>query len=200
MINAHEIGRLVAEAVLNDQGPCFYPGKFKPPHKGHFEAAKALASKPYVKQLIIVISSKVIEGITPEDSLAVWNIYLDALKIPNAIVQISTDESPIVTIRHYLDNNPGVDPVYVAVGDDEKDDEQYGQSLQQDYGDRVKVIKVQERAGEIDAPHVRELLRAGDLEGFMEAVPEAAFNRGAGPKIFKMLAPKITNADAPDEA
>ena len=44
MINIDHIGRQIAEDILReaspDVGPCFYPGKFKPPHKGHFEAAK----------------------------------------------------------------------------------------------------------------------------------------------------------------
>ena len=61
MIDAQKIGRLVAEALLNEPGPCFYPGKFKPPHKGHFEAAKSLASKEYITKVYVIISSKEIE-------------------------------------------------------------------------------------------------------------------------------------------
>lgn len=200
MIDAQEIGRLVAEAVLYDAGPCFYPGKFKPPHKGHFEAAKALADKQYIKQVNVIISGKVIEGITPEDSLAIWNMYLKAEPNPKILVQIATEGSPIVTIINYLKSNPEVDPVYVAVGDDESDDESYGDSLQTNFGDRVKVIRVVERAGDIDAPRVRELLRAADMDGFMESVPEAAFNKGAGPKIFKMLAAKISDKDESEQS
>lgn len=200
MIDAQEIGRLVAEAVLNDPGPCFYPGRFKPPHKGHFEAAKSLASKSYIKQVNVVISSKVVEGITPEDSLAIWNMYLKAQPNPKILVQIATEDSPIITIINYLKANPEVETVYVAVGNDEPDDESYGESLQKSFGDRVKLIKVQERAGDIDAPRVRELLRSADMDGFIESVPEAAFNKGAGPKIFKMLAGKITDKDESEES
>jgi len=197
MIDAHKIGRLVAEAVLNDPGPCFYPGKFKPPHKGHFEAAKDLASRNYITKVFVIISNKVIDGITPEDSLAIWNMYLDAEKITKVTVRISTDGSPIQSIMKFLSSNPEVDPVYIAVGEDEKDDEEYGESLQSNYGDRVKTIKVNERAGNVSAPMVREALKAGDFEEFKESVPEAAYNRGAASKIFKMLAPKMTN-DEPE--
>ena len=192
MIDAVKIGRLVAEAVLNDPGPCFYPGKFKPPHKGHFEAVKSLRDLSYVKQIVVVISNKTVDGITPEDSLAIWNMYLQAQPIPNVILQISQETSPIEDIIKYLSNSE-TDPVYVAVGNDEKDDEEYGKSLQTEFGDRVKVIKVQEKAGEITAPYVRELLKAGDFEEFSASVPEAAFNKGAAAKAFKMLAPKMTN-------
>lgn len=199
MIDANKIGKRIAEAIVNEAGPCFYPGKFKPPHKGHFEAAKNLASRDYIKQVNIIISKKTIDNITPEDSLMIWNMYLQAEPNPKITVKISTDQSPIQTIMKYLKSNPSVDPVYVAVGDDEVDDEAYGQSLQQTFGDRVKIIAVHEKAGEISAPHVRNILATGDFEGFKEAVPEAAYNRGAASKIFKMLAPKV-KGNGPEQA
>jgi len=191
MINAELLGKRIAEAILNESGPCFYPGRFKPPHKGHYQAAKDLASRDYVKMVYIIISNKVVDGITPEDSLAIWNMYLAAEPNPKIKVQISKKESPVVDIYEYLEKNPTVSPVYVSAGDDEIDDVEYVSSLQKEFGDRVKLIKVHEKAGEITAPHVRNLLATGDYEGFAEAVPQAAFNKGAAPKIFKMLAPKI---------
>jgi hypothetical protein len=191
MINATLLGRRLAEAIINEPGPCFYPGKFKPPHKGHYRAATELASRDYVKMVYIIISKKTIDGITPEDSLIIWNMYLQAEPNPKISVRISTAESPIVTIIDYLKKNPTVDPVYIAVGEDEVDDVQYGQALQQDFGDRIKTITVQEKAGNISAPHVRNILASGDFEAFKEAIPEAAFNKGAAPKIFKMLATKV---------
>ncbi len=92
-----------------------------------------------------------------------------------------------------------VSPVYVAVGDDEIDDLAYGKSLQEQFGDRVKTIPVHEKAGIISAPHVRNILADGDYEAFVEAIPEAAFNKGAAPKIFKMLATKV-KGNAPEQA
>lgn len=199
MIDANKIGRRIAEAIANEPGPCFYPGKFKPPHKGHYEAAAELASRDYVKQVNVIISRKTIDGITPEDSLIIWNMYLRAEPNPKITVKISTDESPIQTIIKYLNSNPTVNPVYVAVGDDEVDDEAYGQSLQQNFGERVKIIPVHEKAGDISAPHVRGILAAGDFEEFKQAVPEAAYNKGVAPKVFKMLAPKV-KGNGPEQA
>jgi hypothetical protein len=55
MINFEQLGRQIAEDILRegspDVGPCFYPGKFKPPHKGHFEATKYLASLNYINKV-----------------------------------------------------------------------------------------------------------------------------------------------------
>jgi phosphopantetheine adenylyltransferase len=200
MIDPIKIGRLVAEAVLNDPGPCFYPGKFKPPHKGHFDAAISLATKDYITKVYVLISSKEIEGITPEDSLSIWNKYLQAQPNQKITVRIATDESPVVSIIKWLKANPEINPVYVAVGEDETDDENYGESLQRDFGDRVKIIKVQEKIGNISAPVIRNYLRDGDYESFAETVPEAAFNRGAAPEIFKTLASKMENESGPKEA
>jgi len=200
MINAELLGYRIAEAMINGAGPCFYPGKFKPPHKGHFEAAKNLASRDYVKQVNVLISRKTIDGITPEDSLQIWNMYLRAEPNPKITVTISTDESPIVGIIHYLKANPTVNPVYVAQGDDEKDDADYIKSLQDQFGDRVRAIQVHEKAGIVSAPYVRNTLSSGDYEKFAETVPEAAYNKGVAPKVFKMLAPKVKQDDGPEEA
>jgi len=193
MIDANKIGRLIAEEIINEPGPCFYPGKFKPPHKGHFKAALDLASRNYIIMVNVIISRKPIEGITPEDSLAIWNMFLQAQPSPKIKVQISTQESPIVDIINYMKKNPSADPVYVAGGDDETDDNNYMATLEQQFHNRVRAIPIHEKDGIISAPYVRELLRTQDYEKFKEAVPEAAFNRGAAPKIFKMLVSKISN-------
>ena len=63
MIDAKKIGQRIAEAIANEPGPCFYPGKFKPPHKGHYAAATELAQRDYIKQVNVVISRKTIDGI-----------------------------------------------------------------------------------------------------------------------------------------
>ena len=199
MIDAVKIGRTIAEAIANQPGPCFYPGKFKPPHKGHYQAATELASRSYITEVIVLISKKVIDGITPEDSLMIWSMYLKAEPNPKITVRIADAESPIVTIMQYLKSHPTVETVYVSIGDDEVDDAEYGKNLQTDFGDKVKLISVQEKAGNISAPHVRTILASGDFEAFKEAVPEAAYNKGVAPKIFKMLATKV-KGNGPEQA
>lgn len=190
MINARELGKLLAEEVVNAPGPCLYPGKFKPPHKGHFEAAMNLAARSYITEVIIIISSNVSPetgNITPEQALTVWKTYLQAQKNPKINIRISEHNSPVPDMIEYIDQAPEDSTVYVAVGQDEADDEDYGQSLQAQFGDKVKIIRVQEKAGNITAPYVRTLIQQGDYEGFKEAIPGAAFNKGAAPKIWKLL-------------
>jgi len=60
-----------------------FPGKFKPPHAGHFAAAKYYADKPEVEEVRVIISrnQKVEHGpderlvVTPEMSQAIWDVY-----------------------------------------------------------------------------------------------------------------------------
>jgi nicotinamide mononucleotide adenylyltransferase len=191
MINPTQIGQRIAEAIINEAGPCFYPGRFKPPHKGHYEAAKELASRDYIQMVYILISKKVVDGITPEDSLMVWNTFLKAEPNPKISVSIATTDSPVTAIINYLNKNTTVKTVYVAISDDETDDIDYGKALQENYGDKVKLIPIHDKSGIISSPHVRNILADGNYEEFVESIPEAAYNRGAAPKIFKMLATKV---------
>jgi hypothetical protein len=193
MIDARQIGKLIAEEIVNEPGPCFYPGKFKPPHKGHFEAASYLASRNFITEVDIIISNKVIDGITPEDSLLIWNSYISAEPNAKFKVQISTQNSPIVDIINFLKANPEISPVYVAGGDDESDDQEYLISLRDQFGDRIKPMAVHEKEGKVSAPYIRDVLRKKDFEAFKKVVPEAAANRGVALKIFKMLSSKIVN-------
>ena len=199
MINPTQIGKRIAEAIINEPGPCFYPGRFKPPHKGHYEAAKELASRDYIQMVYILISKKVVDGITPEDSLMIWNTFLKAEPNPKISVSIATADSPVVTIINYLNKNTTVDTVYVAISDDETDDIDYGKALQENYGNKVKLISIHDKSGTITAPHIRNVLADGNYEEFAESIPEAAFNKGAAPKIFKMLATKVRK-NGPEEA
>ena len=199
MINPTQIGKRIAEAIINEPGPCFYPGRFKPPHKGHYEAAKELTSKNYIEMVYIIISKKVVDGITPEDSLMIWNMYLKAEPNPKISVSIATADSPVVTIINYLNKNTTVDTVYVAISDDETDDIDYGKALQENYGNKVKLISIHDKSGTITAPHIRNVLADGNYKEFAESIPEAAFNKGAAPKIFKMLATKVRK-NGPEEA
>ena len=120
-------------------------------------------------------------------------MYLSAEPNQKIKAQISTEKSPIVDIINFLKANPNISPVYIAGGDDEEDDQEYLRSLQNEFGDRVKTISVHEKAGKISAPYIRGILQKHDYEAFKKTVPEAAANRGAALKIYKMLTSKITN-------
>jgi len=87
-----------------------FPGKFKPPHKGHFEVAKNLLDK--ADEIIVAISPVVVDGITPQQSKAVWELYNQLLgnKLKIEIV----DKSPVKYTLDTIKENPNINfiPVF----------------------------------------------------------------------------------------
>lgn len=63
--------QLIKEIPIIDIG--IFPGKFKPPHRGHFKTAK-VANKEN-KIVFVLISDKEHEGVTADISLEIWSIY-----------------------------------------------------------------------------------------------------------------------------
>ena len=91
-----------------------YPGKFKPPHKGHFEIAKSLLNK--TDQVVIVVSHVPVDGITPQQSKAVWELYNDLLgnKLNIQIV----DKSPVKYTLDIIKENPGKKLLFIGTSQD----------------------------------------------------------------------------------
>lgn len=51
-----------------------YPGGYKPPHIGHYKAAKQ-ALKEGADKVIVFVGPKEREGITQDMSIALWKLY-----------------------------------------------------------------------------------------------------------------------------
>ena len=54
------------------------PGGFKPPHAGHYNAAKWLAANTDADTVVVRIGAKEREGVTREMSLQLWDLYRDS--------------------------------------------------------------------------------------------------------------------------
>ena len=93
-----------------------YPGKFKPPHKGHFEVAKSLLNK--ADQVMVVISPVPVDGITPQQSKAVWDLYNTLLD--NKLTIVIADKSPVKYTLDAIRDNPN-DKFITAFGKGEED-------------------------------------------------------------------------------
>lgn len=199
MINAKKLGDILAEEVVNEPGPCFYPGGFKPPHKGDFEAVKNLSQRNYIVEVIILISNKPQQGITPEDSMQIWMMFLKASPNPKAKVKIAVGESPIEDIYAYTKGHPNLKAIYIAGDQNEGDDVGYLEDLRNDFPGEVKSIAVAEKAQGISEESAREALAMGDKEAFYETLPEVVFNKGYGPDIYNLLAASITEPQPTEE-
>jgi len=191
MINFEQLGRQIAEDILReaspDVGPCFYPGKFKPPHKGHFEAAKYLASLNYINKVYVVISNVTKYGITPEDSLYIWQEYLKAEPNPKIDLIISKESTPIKDIFTFIAENPDVNPVYVASGEEEQNELGYFDSIQKRFPNKVRPEIIQDKFGRISATQMRAAIKAGNFEEFTKFIPDSAYNKGVAKDVFGRL-------------
>lgn len=186
-----QIGFEIIEEVLKEvnekTGPCFFPGKFKPPHKGHFEAAKYLADLPYVNIVYVIISNVTKFGIEPKDSLQIWNDYLKAEPNNKIKVKLSTEGTPIKDIFRFVSQNPDMKSIYVAAAKEEIEELGYAKKLQEKYPNVVKTIVIPDQFGRISATQMRQAIKNGDFKEFSTFVPVSAYNQGIAKDVFGLL-------------
>jgi hypothetical protein len=185
-----QIGREIVEEILrevNDQvGPCFYPGKFKPPHKGHFAAAQFLASDPRVSIVYVIVSNVTKFGITAEDSENIWNQYLKAE--PNMKIKVikSTESTPIKDVFKFASENKDIKSIYVASAKEEAEELGYFKKLQEKFPN-VKKIIIPDQFGRISSTDMRKTIMDKNFEKFSTYVPTIAYNKGIAKDMFNML-------------
>ena len=140
---------------------CFYPGGFKPPHEGHFEVLKDLASRPYITKVIVLIGHKTRDGITKEQSKRIWDLYLATSPISKAVVKISEDASPIKDIFSDFNNDLEL-KAYVAGAKNEVEEQDYFTPLQKAFSTRVMPLAIEEKVvtnnKRLSGTQVRELV------------------------------------------
>ena len=151
-----------------------YPGKFKPPHGGHFDVAKDILNKPNVNKLIIYISPKPHEGISPDQAKAIWEIYKPHLP---GDVEIRVGEiSPIRSVYDYLDNEAEEgDVLNLILGEKDITDGryQYAGARASKRGVGVNQIPVPPQAGGISATQMRQALWNNDTNEFIAGLPSS---------------------------
>jgi phosphopantetheine adenylyltransferase len=81
------------------------PGGYKPPTSGHFYLVNEMAKRSEINEVIVLIGHKVRDGITAEQSLAIWEIYKNHLP-SNVTIHISEANSPILDIHKIIGENP----------------------------------------------------------------------------------------------
>ena len=90
------------------------PGGFKPPHKGHVGLVGDYAGQ--ADKVLVIVSSKSRDGITAEQSLAIWKIFLEELPYDNIEVMVSTNPSPVGAAFDFVENKND-DPDLAQPGD-----------------------------------------------------------------------------------
>ena len=89
-----------------------YGGGFKPPTSGHFEVVKqALKENPEIDEMIILIGGKPRNGITPDESILIWDIYKQYL--PFKVEEKYTSVPPIKGIYNYAKEHPDEEVLFI---------------------------------------------------------------------------------------
>ena len=118
------LGKYIAEILLerDKQTIALFPGAFKPPHKGHFKVVEQLLDK--ADQVVVLVSPNIRDGISAEESVAVWELYKTKLDGPLEIK--ITEGSPVREVYDVVKNNMGTD-FLLAFGKEEGD--RFGNSV-----------------------------------------------------------------------
>ena len=119
----NELTKYLVDGILKevDDGiTVMLPGGFKPPHQGHLMLAKGYAELPQVKNVVILIGPKDRDGITVEDSEAIWKMLIGST--PNITVQRSKYPSPLLTAYKYVEEDAEAGQAY-ALGSSSKGDD-----------------------------------------------------------------------------
>jgi cytidyltransferase-like protein len=88
------IGEEIVSQLLEESTPiiALYPGKFKPPHAGHFDVV--IKAAKIADKVIVIMSQGSKDEFTAEDSMKVWRLYEDLLP-GNVQIIISGKSSPV---------------------------------------------------------------------------------------------------------
>ena len=158
------LGKYLAEIIIEPtpKKVALYPGAFKPPHRGHFELVQRLSKVS--DEVLIIISPIARDGITAQQSLSVWKLYLPLL--PKAKAWIADVASPVSFVYDYIKSYPQQD-IQVAFGKGEED--------------RFKALLNKEKY-----PNVK-VYDAGNIEGLSATNLRNAVNSNNPPEIAKFL-------------
>ena len=103
------IGQEIVKELLQQasRNIAIFGGGFKPPTKGHFEVAKlALENHPDIDELIISVGTGVRNGVTQDQSVAIWEIYKNYLPNSKKVTIKASPSSPIRDAKKLAENNP----------------------------------------------------------------------------------------------
>jgi len=174
----------ITESESSGKRIALFPGKFKPPHRGHFDYVNQIAKRSDVDEVIILISPVDFPEVTNEQSLAIWKEYLKNGE-PNITAKIADYRSPVQAVYEFV-----ADPVSARDGDtvllvkSSKDVGDTRFNRAQQYADKYNpgltvddIVEdpVQSEGGIVySARDMRKAINDGDRETFLSYVPPSA--------------------------
>ena len=155
------------------EGIALVPGGFKPPTVGHFSLVDEVAKNPNVDKVIVLIGHKNRDGVSKEESLAIWDIYKKYLP-SNVEIKISDNSSPISDVGSLIKNNPQnmYYPVVGMRGEMDLGDLKRFDSMKGKYDNfKPLVISSEPSDNRISGTNTRAALIGGEKERFQSYLP-----------------------------
>ena len=163
-----------------------FPGGFKPPHKGHLEAAVYLSNLREIDQVYVLISPKPraehgfdsrVE-VTAEMSKELWDLYIAAnqSKIGSPIVAvIGTGVSPVSDAYEFMMKMDPGQTVTFAKGSKDKEDKRFDRaqawSDKKGLGLNVNLVNTPTFGGGVSGSMMRKMIAAEDWKSFAANIP-----------------------------
>ena len=165
----------LVQPILEAEGQkiALVPGGFKPPTVGHFSLVDEVAKNLNIDKVIVLIGHKNRDGVSKEESKAIWDIYKKYLP-SNVEIQIADHSSPIADVISIIKNNPQNTyyPVVGIRGEMDLGDLNRFDSLKGKYDNfQTIVIKSEEGENRISGTNTRAALIGGEKERFQSYLP-----------------------------
>ena len=172
-----------AQVITEKDGKriALFPGKFKPPHRGHFDYVNKIAKRSDVDEVIVLISPVDYPEVSNAQSLRIWEEYLENGE-PNITAKIADYRSPVQAVYEFV-----ADPKSASDGDtvllvksskdvgDTRFDRAQSYAERHNPGVNVEDIvedPVQSKDGIVySARDMRKALADGDKETFLSYAP-----------------------------
>ena len=153
-----------------------YPGGYKPPHIGHYKAAKQ-ALKEGADKVIVFVGPKERDGITQNMSIALWKLYTqnDPIEIRPAGVSPVRDVYDFVeleakdgdTLLFIKGKKDSEDPRFARISD-------YATKVNKNINkDFINIDDIKSRSGKpVSGTSMRSYIKNNDKKSFIDGLPE----------------------------
>ena len=187
-----------AQVITEKEGKriALFPGKFKPPHRGHFDYVNKIAKRPDVDEVIVLISPVDYPEVSNEQSLRIWEEYLENGE-PNITAKIADYRSPVQAVYEFVaDPKSAIDGDTVLLVKSSKDVGDTRFDRAQSYAERhnpgvnvedIVEDPVQSSDGLVySARDMRKAIATGDKETFLSYAPPSV----DGEALWNSLTPQ----------
>ena len=154
------------------------PGGFKPPHAGHYNAAKWLAANTDADTVVVRIGAKEREGVTREMSLQLWDLYRDSDPDPlskKLTIDLSFMGSPVRDVYDFVEKiAPEGSTIYLAMGEKDINDARFKNigKFAEPRNIKFETVLVPPQAGGVSGTEMRGFIRNNQETFFYNSLPD----------------------------